>query len=641
MTKGDWLGLKRELPGKLRLSLTVLSFLLPLLLWSAVSYVPWLWHPLVKISDPGEVEYFSEGLDVPRADFEQEVEKARKSGAMLPVGERVNPVYLPAPHEVARAFYTAFITPPRLPGEPWLHESLGHSIRTIVWGFFLSSLVGVPLGILCGSFRFFSRLQEPFIEFFRYLPAPAFGALCVAVLGIDDGPKIAIIFIGTFFQQVLVISNTVRKVDPALVEAAQTLGASRAKLVRRVIIPASISDIYTDMRILLGVDLSHRRGSRRHDVGHHVFHQPAGALPQFRQRICCHRDDRHHRICHGPVSRVAGPDALSVETTCAQKKRDALKAAQDFYESDTGNRRAMMLQNPAIPDYRAQAPEVQARFEKIRQRLVILSVRDLQKSYATDEGTHVVFDKISLDIHRREFITVIGPSGCGKSTFLRIIAGLDDASSGEVLLDGKPVSGPGPDRGMVFQGYTLFPWLTVRRNVMFGLEMAGKGRSTAEAEAREWLAMVGLEKFENAYPHELSGGMKQRVAIARALAAEPRILIMDEPFGALDAITRCKMQSHLLQIWKKVDVTILFITHDLDEAVYLSDRILVMGTNPGRVVEFIENPVPRPRSVQQILSPEFLAVKHRLDQLIHPVVAIGDEEKLPMVKMTAANDEIE
>ena len=180
------------------------------------------------------------------------MEKARVSGTALPVGTRVNPVYLPAPHEVARAFYTAFITPPRLPNEPWLHESLGHSIRTIFWGFLFSSILGVPLGILCGSFRFFARLQEPFIEFFRYLPAPAFGALCVAVLGIDDGPKIAIIFIGTFFQQVLVIANSVRKVDPALVEAAQTLGTSSRNLVRRVIIPATITDIYTDLRILLG-----------------------------------------------------------------------------------------------------------------------------------------------------------------------------------------------------------------------------------------------------------------------------------------------------------------------------------------------------------------------------------------------------
>lgn len=301
----------------------------------------------------------------------------------------------------------------------------------------------------------------------------------------------------------------------------------------------------------------------------------------------------------------------------------------------------MMHYTPDIADYSAQAPEVRARFERIRQRPVILTVRDLKKCHASDEGAHVVFDSVSLEIRRREFITVIGPSGCGKSTLLRIVAGLDEATGGEVLLDGHPVSGPGPDRGMVFQGYTLFPWLTVKRNVMFGLEMTGKGSTTAEAEAREWLAMVGLEKFENAYPHELSGGMKQRVAIARALANEPRILIMDEPFGALDAITRCKMQSHLLQIWKKVDVTILFITHDLDEAVYLSDRILVMGANPGRIIEFIENPVPRPRAVSQMLSPEFLAVKRRLDELIHPVITAGDEEKLPMVKMTAADDEIE
>jgi NitT/TauT family transport system ATP-binding protein len=284
---------------------------------------------------------------------------------------------------------------------------------------------------------------------------------------------------------------------------------------------------------------------------------------------------------------------------------------------------------------------VRARFDRIRERSVILSVRNLKKTYESEDGTRVVFDGVSLDVHRREFVTVIGPSGCGKSTFIRIIAGLDEACGGEALLDGKPLSGPGPDRGMVFQGYTLFPWLTVRRNVMFGLEMAGKSRTTAESEAREWLAMVGLEKFEGAYPHELSGGMKQRVAIARALANEPRILIMDEPFGALDALTRCKMQSYLLQIWKKVDVTILFITHDLDEAIYLSDRIVVMGANPGRVVETIENPVPRPRSPEQLHSAPFLAVKRRLDELIHPPLNPGDEDKIPMVRMTNAEDEIE
>lgn len=301
----------------------------------------------------------------------------------------------------------------------------------------------------------------------------------------------------------------------------------------------------------------------------------------------------------------------------------------------------MSLQPLELPDYREQAPAVAARFAKIRQRPVVLSVKNLRKDFGTNGRTQTVFNQVSLDIHRREFVTIIGPSGCGKSTFIRIVAGLDEATDGEVLLDSKPIRGPGPDRGMVFQGYTLFPWRTVKQNVMFGLEMRGKAASTADAEAREWLAMVGLSKVENAYPHELSGGMKQRVAIARALANEPRILIMDEPFGALDALTRCKMQSYLLQIWSKVDVTILFITHDLDEAALLSDRIMVLGVNPGGVREVIENPVPRPRSAEQMLTPEFLAVKHRLDELIHGPVSEQEEEKLPVIKLTEAGDEVE
>jgi NitT/TauT family transport system ATP-binding protein len=295
-----------------------------------------------------------------------------------------------------------------------------------------------------------------------------------------------------------------------------------------------------------------------------------------------------------------------------------------------------------LPDYREQSPEVAARFAKIRQRPVIMKVRDLKKAFGPPESEHVVFDKVNFDIHRREFITVIGPSGCGKSTFIRIAAGLDEASGGQILLDEKPISGPGPDRGMVFQGYTLFPWRTVRQNVMFGLEMLGKSKHTATNEARQWLEMVGLLKFENSYPHELSGGMKQRVAIARALANEPRILIMDEPFGALDAQTRAQMQSYLIQIWKQVDVTILFITHDLEEAIYLSDRVLVLGVNPGGVREFIENPVPRPRHPAQFISPEFLAMKARLEELIHPPMHDEDEdEKLPLIKLTQAGDDVE
>jgi NitT/TauT family transport system ATP-binding protein len=296
-----------------------------------------------------------------------------------------------------------------------------------------------------------------------------------------------------------------------------------------------------------------------------------------------------------------------------------------------------------LPDYHDLSPQVAARFEKIRSRPVILSVKDLEKSFGPTNDRHCVFSDISLDIHRREFICVIGASGCGKSTLIRIVAGLDESTNGVIMLDGHGICGPGPDRGMVFQGYTLFPWLTVKRNVMFGLEMQGKSHSICETEARQWLDIVGLSRVEDSYPHELSGGMKQRVAIARALANEPRILIMDEPFAALDAQTRAQMQAYLLQIWKKVDVTILFITHDLDEAALLSDRILVMGANPGRILEFIDNPVPRPRSVRQFITPEFLSLKNRLEELIHPALATDEDEedKAPVIKMTEAGDEVE
>lgn len=291
-------------------------------------------------------------------------------------------------------------------------------------------------------------------------------------------------------------------------------------------------------------------------------------------------------------------------------------------------------------DYKSQSPAVAERFAKLRERPVILDVRNLTKTFWSHGLEHTTLDNISFDVHRREFLCVLGPSGCGKSTLIRIIAGLDTPTSGDVLLDGKMVDGPGPDRGMVFQSYTLFPWLTVKKNVMFGLRMAGQSGATAESEAREWIDLVGLTKFENSYPHQLSGGMKQRVAIARALANRPRILLMDEPFGALDAQTRVQMQSYLLEIWKNVDVTILFITHDLDEAVYLSDRILVLGTNPSRVAEMIEDPVPRPRDRAQFVSPPFLATYHRLGELIHPPVS-EPLDRLPITRMTMVGDDVE
>jgi NitT/TauT family transport system permease protein len=243
--------------------LTACAVAWPLLLWSAVSYVPFLWHPDVRITDPGDVDYFQPDMLIDRATFAHEAETMKREGKAVPKGARANPVYLPGPVEVARAFEAA-VTPGATNAEgEWLPSSFWHSVQTIFWGFLLSSVVGVPLGIVCGTYGLAARLIEPFVEFFRYLPAPAFGALCVAILGIYDAPKIAIIVIGTFFQQVLVIANTTRKLDASLVEAALTLGCKGAGLLRRVVVPGILPDLFRDQRILLGwAWTGRRRGSR-------------------------------------------------------------------------------------------------------------------------------------------------------------------------------------------------------------------------------------------------------------------------------------------------------------------------------------------------------------------------------------------
>lgn len=251
---------------------------------------------------------------------------------------------------------------------------------------------------------------------------------------------------------------------------------------------------------------------------------------------------------------------------------------------------------------------------------VIMSVRNLTKRFAgrgRAKETEAL-KNICFEVYQREFLCIVGASGCGKSTLVRILAGLESKSSGDVLVDGNEVTGPGHDRGMVFQGYTLFPWLNVKRNVMFGPLTNGVDKRAAERQAMEWLKVIGLDKFAESYPAQLSGGMKQRVAIARALANSPRILLMDEPFGALDAHTRAKMQAHLIDLWKRVDITIVFITHDLDEALLLADRVLVLKAHPGEVAEMIAVPLTRPRSIADFSTPQFVGTKARLEKLLYP-----------------------
>ncbi|WP_180035178.1 MULTISPECIES: ABC transporter ATP-binding protein [unclassified Acinetobacter] len=256
-------------------------------------------------------------------------------------------------------------------------------------------------------------------------------------------------------------------------------------------------------------------------------------------------------------------------------------------------------------------------FDAIYARPVILEAKKLTQSFKHGKTERTILNQLDLKIHKREFICVIGPSGCGKSTFSRIVAGLDPYSSGELLVDGQVIEGPSPERGMVFQGYTLFPWKTVKENVMFGPLMKGASNASAESSAREWIDIIGLEKYQDQYPHQLSGGMKQRVAIARALVNEPKILLMDEPFGALDPHTRQKMQKHLMDLWQNIDITIIFVTHDMNEAILLADRIVALKANPGEIKEIIEVDLPRPRNPELMLSPEFKQLRERVDFLVH------------------------
>lgn len=242
----------RELSPQSKVLLGFGSFLIPILIWCAVSYLPFIWHPQVQITNSGSVSFLQIGSRVDKSVFYAEAQNAVNTGTEPPQGNLVNPIYLPAPHQVATALVTAFTTPPAQADAPWFHQSLWHSIKIVFSAFFIASLVGIPLGILCGFSNKISQLTEPFVEFFRYLPAPAFGALAVAIFGINDAPKIAIIVIGTLFQQILIIANTTRMVDRGLIEAGYTLGTNKAKSLFHVVIPAALPDIYRDLRVLLG-----------------------------------------------------------------------------------------------------------------------------------------------------------------------------------------------------------------------------------------------------------------------------------------------------------------------------------------------------------------------------------------------------
>jgi NitT/TauT family transport system ATP-binding protein len=256
-----------------------------------------------------------------------------------------------------------------------------------------------------------------------------------------------------------------------------------------------------------------------------------------------------------------------------------------------------------------------------------VQICDVSVRFGRKGQTTEAVSRVSLDIRPGEFVSIIGPSGCGKSTLLNIVAGFIQPSEGQALLDGKSIGGPGADRGVVFQQYSLFPWMTVRKNVEFGLRMKGLGQNQRETAARSLLGMTGLLAFENHYPDQLSGGMKQRVGIVRALATSPQVMLMDEPFGALDSQTRMVMQEILTNMWQQLQLSVLFITHDIEEAIFLSEKVYVMTARPGRIKAEIPIPLPRPRTPEMTASPTFQALVRQLKALIREesLAAMGGE----------------
>ena len=253
-----------------------------------------------------------------------------------------------------------------------------------------------------------------------------------------------------------------------------------------------------------------------------------------------------------------------------------------------------------------------------------LAIRGVTKRFPVGDDEIEALARIDVTIDAGQFVCLIGASGCGKSTLLRVVAGFEEPTTGDVSVHGKPVTGPGSDRGMVFQDYALFPWMTVRQNIGFGPRQRQLPRKEIQSIADEFVKLVGLERFADRYPSQLSGGMKQRVAIARVLANDASVLLMDEPFGALDALTREQLQRELLQIWRRTNVTIIFVTHSVEEAVLLADRVLVMSAGPGRIENDITIDLPRPRDVS---SPEFNAVRRdvarRLTSHLAPAAALA------------------
>ena len=434
------------------------------------------------------------------------------------------------------------------------------SLFRVLSGFALAFIVSIPIAFLMGWYQPIQLLIEPIIQFLRNIPALAYIPLVVVAQGVGESAKITVIFISTFLVMIITVYQGVKEVDSTLIKAARVLGAKDKDIFLKVVIPASVPYILVGMRLGLGASLTTL-------IAAELTGSNAGLGQMIQEASLYFRMDI---VMLGII--LIGITGLVLNLIVS------------------------IIENRVT---------------------VWQEISNVSKIYkGTNKDVHAL-DNVNLDIYKNEFVCVIGSSGCGKSTLLNILAGLDIPNSGTIEIDGKAIEGTGVDRGVVFQQYALFPWLTVAKNVAFGLELQKKSKDEINKIVDHYLKAVGLIDFKNSYPKELSGGMKQRVAIARAYAVNPNILLMDEPFGALDAQTRAQLQTELLNTWDNEKKTCFFITHDVDEAVFLAQRVVIMSPRPGRIKAIVEVPISYPRVPETKLSKEFNDIKKELWQLVY------------------------
>ena len=410
------------------------------------------------------------------------------------------------------------------------------------------SLVAVPVGFLLGWYRPARTFADPMINFFRALPPIALIPLVIVYFGVDEIAKLVILFYASFFSGVIVMYEGVSQITPLYIRVAQTLGAGEFEIFRKVIIPLTVPHILTALRVALGVAWATLVASELI-----AAQRGLGAMIQNASTYFLLDVIYVGIICIGMYRPDHGHDPAADQRAPAGLAR-------------TG--RGMSL---AAGAKRAQFDHVSLIFD-------------------TPKGKLPVVEDVTYDINDGDFIAVIGPSGCGKTTMMNMLAGFQKPTTGRVLFDGAPVNGPGPERGVIFQEYGVFPWLTVKQNIAFGLQLKANHVPPSERNqiCEHYLALMGLTDFANSYPKHLSGGMRQRLAIARAYAVKPQFLLMDEPFGALDAQTRANMQNLLLEVLAVEGKTVMLITHSVEEAIYLASRIVVVTARPARIKEIID-----------------------------------------------------